>query len=193
MHLLRWFPDAPDRVLETVAFYCVWLFLWDDAIDGADLGGDVLVAEEYCRQSVEFVGHSLGLNEPGDVAPKAPTKICESFAEVGRRIAECCGVGEGREVFRHLREYMEGCVTEYKWRVSRKVPSVEQFYSWRLRTSSVDVMLDLCRLVAPLARNQVELNTNRNRILNGISLPGDILESNELAVMGLSVNKLLIL
>jgi hypothetical protein len=31
------------------------------------------------------------------------------------------------------------------------------------------------------------------RILNGISLPGDILESKELAIMGLSINKLLIL
>ena len=146
-HLPRWFPDASDRVLETVAFYCVWLFLWDDAIDGADLIGSALVADEYCQQSVEFVSHSLGLNEPGEVAPKAPTKICESFAEVGRRIAECCGVAERREVFGHLREYMEGCVTEYKWRVSRKVPSVDEFYSWRLRTSSVDVMLDLCRWV----------------------------------------------
>lgn len=42
---------------------------------------------------------------------------------------------------------MEACVVEYGSRLSGRVPSVEEFYSWRLRTSSVDVMLDLCRLV----------------------------------------------
>ncbi|KAG7286671.1 hypothetical protein NEMBOFW57_008982 [Staphylotrichum longicolle] len=130
-----WFPDATYETLETVAFYCIWLFLWDDAIDGADLDGGVLVAEEYCQKSV----------------------------------------AERKVLFGHLSEYMEACVTEYRWRQSGLAPSVDEFYSWRLGTSSVDVMLDLCKM------------------LNRIDLPGDILRSNELRAMGLSVNKLLIL
>jgi hypothetical protein len=125
----------------------VWLFLWDDAIDGADSSGvGAVAAEEYCQQSVDFVRSCLQLDdERGTAEAKAPTKVSGSFAEVGRRIGEYCGPEERRVLFQHLREYMEGCVTEYKWRVSGKVPSVEEFYSWRLRTSSVDVMLDLCR------------------------------------------------
>jgi hypothetical protein len=145
--VLRVFPDAPYETLETVAYYCVWLFLWDDAIDGADASeGGVVAAEEYCQRSVDFVRSSLQLDdEPGTAEARAPTKVCGSFAEVGRRLAEHCGLEQRRVLFRHLREYMEGCVTEYRWRVSGKVPSVEEFYSWRLRTSSVGVMLDLCR------------------------------------------------
>ncbi|KAK4034594.1 isoprenoid synthase domain-containing protein [Parachaetomium inaequale] len=170
-----WFPDAPYELLETAAFYCVWLFLWDDAIDGAEVEGGEVAAEEYCRQSVAFVRYSLGLGEAGIPEPKAPTKVCESFAEVGRRVGEYCGLEDRRVLFGHLREYMEACVTEHRWRLSGKVPSVEEFYSWRLRTSSVDVMLDLCR------------------ILNRIELPGWILESRELAAMGFGVNTLLIL
>ncbi|KAK4157057.1 isoprenoid synthase domain-containing protein [Chaetomidium leptoderma] len=170
-----WFPDAPYEVLETVAFYSVWLVLWDDAIDGAGASEGGLAAEEYCQQSVAFVRCHLGLDGPGTVEPKAPTKVCESFAEVGRRVGERCGLEQRMELFEHLREYMEACVTEYRWRLSEKVPSVDEFYSWRLKTSAVDVMLDLCR------------------ILNGIALPGDILQSKELAAMGLDVNKLLIL
>jgi hypothetical protein len=151
---LRWFPDAPYAVLETAAFYCVWLFLWDDAIDGASsASSDGLAAEEYCQQSVAFVRHHLGLDEPGSLEPKAPTRVCESFAEVGARVRERCGLAQRNELFRHLKEYMEGCVTEYRWRLSGKVPSVEQFYSWRLRTSSVDVMLDLSRFVIPRVRS----------------------------------------
>ncbi|KAK4103288.1 hypothetical protein N658DRAFT_514768 [Parathielavia hyrcaniae] len=164
------FPDAPYQTLETVVFYCVWLFLWDDAIDGADGseedGG--LAAEEYCRRPVGFVRFCLGLD--GTAAAEAPTKVCGSFAEVGRRLGECCGLEQRRELFGQLREYMEGCLTEYRWRLSGKAPSVKEFYLWRLKTSSVDVM-----------------------ILNGISLSREIRESEQLAAMGLSVNKLLIL
>lgn len=144
----RWFPDASYEVLETAAFYCVWLFLWDDAIDGADGGeGGDLAAEEYCRLSVAFVEESLGLAD-GRVT-RAPTKVCESFAEVGGRVGVYCGREERRQLFGHLREYMEACVVEYRWRVSGKAPSVEEFYGWRLKTSSVDAMLDLSRLVFP--------------------------------------------
>lgn len=157
----RWFPDAAYEALETAAFYCVWLFLWDDAIDGG--GGDdsppggeeeggekegpLLAAEEYCRRSVAFVRFHLALDEPAVPEPAAPTKVCESFAEVGRRIRALCGPRERAVLFEHLREYMEGCVVEYRWRLSGRLPTVDEFYSWRLRTSSVDAMLDLCRLV----------------------------------------------
>ncbi|KAL2017169.1 hypothetical protein VTK56DRAFT_2538 [Thermocarpiscus australiensis] len=180
----RWFPDAPYDVLETAAFYCVWLFLWDDVIDGAAAGGagahaddgqGGLTPEEYCRESVAFARHHLGLDEPGTPGPAAPTQVCESFAEVARRVGEYCGLDERRQLFGHLREYMEACVVEHRWRLSGKMPSVDEFYSWRLRTSSVDVMLDLCR------------------ILNRISLPGDVLGSREMRIMHLHVNKLLIL
>lgn len=43
---------------------------------------------------------------------------------------------------------MEGCVEEYRGRMSGRMPSVEEFYGWRMKTSSVDVMLELCRLVS---------------------------------------------
>lgn len=124
----------------------MWLFLWDDAIDGATANPEGLVAEHYCRQSVAFVKHHLVLgDEIGAPEPQAPTPVSASFAEVGRRVSEYGKQEDMRALFSHLKEYMEACVTEYEWRLSRKVPSVEDFYSWRLGTSSVDVMLDLLR------------------------------------------------
>ncbi|KXX74977.1 (-)-delta-cadinene synthase [Madurella mycetomatis] len=170
------FPDASYEILETVAFYCVWLFLWDDVIDGAaDDGENVLAADKYCRESVAFVRHHLGLGEPGATEPPPPTRVCESFAEVGQRVGGLCGAAERTELFGHLRGYMEACVVEHRWRSSGNAPSVDEFYSWRLKTSSVDVLLDLCR------------------ILNGIPLPEDILKSREFAAMKLDANKLFIL
>ncbi|KAL2172130.1 hypothetical protein VTG60DRAFT_131 [Thermothelomyces hinnuleus] len=175
------FPTASAEDLKTAAFYYVWLFLWDDVIDGAEAegAGDVLAAEAYCRRSVAFVRRALGVDGPETAfCPEegAPTRICESFGDVGRRIVERgCRAEQRRGLFEQLREYMEGCLTEYKWRSSGRVPSVEQFYSWRLKTSSVDAMLELCR------------------IINNIDLPNDILGSEEHAAMGRSVNKLLII
>jgi hypothetical protein len=134
----------------------VWLFLWDDAIDGAGAGAEAeaegLLAEEYCRQSVAFVEYHLGIvgrREADASEPPAPTAVCASFAEVGGRVAGYAGPEDRGVLGQHLREYMEACVTEHRWRLSGRVPSVEEFYSWRLRTSSVDVMLDLSRLVLP--------------------------------------------
>ncbi|KAK4134773.1 terpenoid synthase [Trichocladium antarcticum] len=175
-----WFPDAPYDVLETVAVYCVWTFLWDDAIDGAampaDGSGDGLpAAEQYCRESLAFVRYHLGLGEPGVPEPAAPTAVCEIFAEVGRRVSKYGGLAEKRVFFEHIKEYMDACVLEYKWRLSGKMPSVGEFFSWRLITFSAYMMLDL------------------TRILSRISLPRDILESNELTAMSLSINKLLII
>ncbi|KAL2259793.1 hypothetical protein VTK26DRAFT_6395 [Humicola hyalothermophila] len=186
-----WLPDAGWEALEAAAAYVVWLFLWDDGIEegnGGEGGGGegeaaaaVAAAEEYCRRSLAFVGRCLGVEGPdgeggeeqedGPVAP--PTRVCGGFAEAGRRFAEFAPrLDERRRLFGRLREYMEGCVAEYKGRSSGRMPSVEEFYGWRMKTSSVDVMLELCR------------------ILNGISLPDDVPGLTE---MGRCVNKLLIL
>lgn len=151
------FPTASAEDLKTFVFYFVWLFLWDDLIDGAEVeaGGDTLDIEAHYRQSATFVRHALGVDGPeaGPCLEEGPgegalTRICESFGDVGRRLIERgCPAEQRRELFERIREYMEGCVTEYKWRQSGRVPSVEQFYSWRLRTSTMGITMEFHRLV----------------------------------------------
>ncbi|KAH6617911.1 isoprenoid synthase domain-containing protein [Chaetomium sp. MPI-SDFR-AT-0129] len=183
--------DVPYDILETMAFYSIWLVLWDDYIDGEDAdagggnGGETTdLAAEYCRRSVAFVKHSLQLDErevsdeglggQQAVVPEAPTKVCESFADVGRRFVEVCDLAARREMFGHLKEYMEGCVVEHRWKSSGKIPNVEEYYAFRLKVTSVDVMLDLCR------------------VTNGFVFPKEILDSEEVAIMHLTINKLFI-
>jgi hypothetical protein len=149
---IRWLPDAPYEALEAVSLYCIWTFLWDDAMDGGDIyaggGADGLAAaEQYCQESLAFVKYHLGLDEPEMPEPTAPTAVCKGFAEVGRRVCEYGGLAERREFFEHIREYMDACMLEYKWRLSGKMPSVDEFYSWRLITFSAYMMLDLTRFV----------------------------------------------
>ncbi|KAL2266157.1 hypothetical protein VTJ83DRAFT_5509 [Remersonia thermophila] len=179
------FPDAPYDALETAAFYNIWLFLWDDAIDGSG-GRELSDADEYSRRSAAFVEHALRCadrfcfcsRDGRPHAPPAPTRTCASFSDVAGRIR--AAAGERRpddlvELAGRLREYMEGCVAEHRARVTGAVPSVEEFYSWRLKTSSTEAFLVL------------------TRILNDITLPHEIFRSKEHVEMGVCVNKLLIL
>jgi hypothetical protein len=98
------------------------------------------------------VERSLGRFTDVDNTPSpaaAPTKVCASFGDVGKRLRELCAGREELtgELAGRLKEYMEGCVTEYRARLLRRVPSVEEFYGWRLKTSSVEVFLVLTRCV----------------------------------------------
>lgn len=140
--------------------------------------------------------YHLGLDEPGVPEPAAPTVVCEIFAEVGRRVSKYGGLAEKRVFFEHTKEYMDACVLEYKWRLSGKMPSVDEFFSWRLITFSAYMMLDLTRFVFLFWKVECSRCGSRltqDRILSRISLPKDILESNELTAMSLSINKLLIM
>ncbi|KAL2162117.1 hypothetical protein VTH06DRAFT_7902 [Thermothelomyces fergusii] len=181
------FPTVSAEDLKTVAFYSVWLFLWDDVIERA---ADAPAAEAYCRRSVAFARRALEVDGP-ETAPcpeeeeeeeeeeekkSTPARIRESFGDVGRRLVERgCPAEQRRALFERLREYMEGCVVEYKWLWSGRLPSPEQFYSWRLKTSAADVTLEFYR------------------IINDIDLPTDVLGSEEHAAVRRSANKLMII
>lgn len=81
--------------------------------------------------------------------PAAPTVICSSFKDVADRVRRASG-GEyaGNKINRlcgSLEKYMSACVVEQEWRLSRSdsTPGIDEFWGWRLGTSSVDALLDL--------------------------------------------------
>ncbi|KAK0708309.1 isoprenoid synthase domain-containing protein [Lasiosphaeris hirsuta] len=149
-----WFPDVDYEDLETAALFSIWAFFWDDAIDGssdASVSGlsidgasndtvarGIAEAEKYRDQSLSFVRfHLLGGVESGtNVEPKAPNVIF------------CCDEEALRSGFLgSIETYMEACVAELKWRLSGKLPAnADEFYQFRLQTSAVEMMLDLCGL-----------------------------------------------
>lgn len=96
------FPDVISySALETAAFYLIWLFFWDDAIDssggdgegnGDDIASTVEAGRKYRDESVAYIRYWLRgfphAGPPGVIPPPAPTAICESFRDVASRIKE---------------------------------------------------------------------------------------------------------
>lgn len=85
-----WWPTATLRRLEAVVYYSLWLFLWDDEIDGAGLEGDrgKHANEELLgKQALEYVKFHLGVvdemrgSEKEPVAPTKATRIAKKPAE----------------------------------------------------------------------------------------------------------------
>lgn len=177
------FPDLEYDRLEVAALFTIWLFLWDDVVDGG--GGkegeqgeldEVKKAERLRDGSVGFVKRCL-LGSPEQeegVGAELPNASFELFKEVARWVRVACGEeSEGRRrFFASIKGYMEACVEEAKWRVSGNLPSLDEFYGFRLRTAGVEMLLDL------------------SEMLNDVRLPEVVLESREVRDMRLSANKI---
>lgn len=163
-----WFPDADYDGLETMALFSIWVFFWDDAIDGSgeasvpglaiDGAGDEAVArsiaqaERYREQSLAFARFHLlgGVESSTNPEPAAPNVICGTFAEVARRVRKICRDEEALRTgfLTSIGTYMEACVTELTWRLSNNLPpSADEFCQFRLQTSAVEMMLDLCMIM----------------------------------------------
>ncbi|KAK4219833.1 isoprenoid synthase domain-containing protein [Rhypophila decipiens] len=176
------FPDSPYEILETAAFYCIWLFFWDDAIDSSDTGDNDIAStaeagREYCRKSVSFIRCCLRLPEKDHpVRCPAPTKVCASFEDVADRVREAWERGRknpvdrweyGLESFqKSLEMYMNACVVEQAWRLSSlgfQVPPEKEFWGWRLGTSSVNAFLNLSVILKDvyLYRDQLEFTDQK--------------------------------
>ncbi|KAK0641248.1 isoprenoid synthase domain-containing protein [Cercophora newfieldiana] len=169
------FPDLEYDKLQVAALFTIWLFLWDDVVDGGGGGDDdvfegkggevseVRKAERYRDRSLQFVRFCL-LGGSEEVRPEALSAACGLFAEVARGIH---GEDEGRkrQFLQSIEEYMEACVVEARWRVSGRLPRVEEFYGFRLNTAGVEMLLDL------------------SEMLNEVRLPEEFFESGEVRDM----------
>jgi hypothetical protein len=71
-----------------------------------------------------------------------------------------------------IEAYMEACAVEARWRVSGVLPSVKQFYEFRLRTSAIEMLLELTGM------------------LNLVRLPANITGMGEVRQMRTSANKI---
>ncbi|KAK4666045.1 hypothetical protein QC763_407285 [Podospora pseudopauciseta] len=131
--------------LKTVAVWVVWIVLWDDAIDSDSSGG--INAREYVEVSKRYVRWCL-LRE-GEEEPDAPTKVCELMKSAGGRLRGVNGWGEGdvRRLWGVLECYMDGCLVEYRVRMSGTTVAElrllgdevgeQEFWAWRTGTSGV--------------------------------------------------------
>ncbi|KAH0436035.1 terpene synthase metal-binding domain protein [Colletotrichum camelliae] len=154
-----WWPGATLAGGDILSCLALWLFIWDDDAEVGDLASDFQAAQIFRRETVEYVRHCLRLDEVEYVTREPPeSKIIAFFKVIGDAACEAYGIGmyfdghsdrlhdsdkrylEHREMLlRELEFFMKTSEVEQKRRLSRDLPSLEEYVETRMGTSAVNV------------------------------------------------------
>ncbi|KAI4250167.1 MAG: hypothetical protein L6R40_000339 [Gallowayella cf. fulva] len=141
-----WWPEADWERLKVVTLFATWLFCWDDQIDSDDgslwddFGGSQVVRD----QTLSYVRSCLDISD-SQSHDKPPSRIIGGFQTIGEAIRKGYTVGklnlavpEQRERFmKEFTTFVKMSQCEQSIRLSGKVPSIDEFWQYRLGTSAV--------------------------------------------------------
>jgi hypothetical protein len=135
-----WWPDAPFEKLQIVTYLSVWLFTWDDEIDLNDgtMWNEFGAAQVYRDQTLAYVRYTLGIDE---ACPEVHNHIILNFAPIGAALQEAYTLEKRRMVYEAMRFFMDMSEHEQRLRLSGAIPSVDEFWRYRVGSSAVPVCL----------------------------------------------------
>jgi hypothetical protein len=122
----------------------VWLFTWDDEIDVNDgtMWDEFAAAQVYRDQTLAYVRYCLGIDSEG-TCPEVNNHIILNFAPIGAAIKEQYSLAQRKRVYQEMRFFMNMSGQEQHLRLSGTIPSIEQFWSYRLGSSAIPVCISL--------------------------------------------------
>ncbi len=122
--------------------YTLWLFLWDDDLDGADSNltdvWETVGADELHSQALSYVRCHLGMDGLGTPAPLPPTP----YTVIAKDAAEClrdnCSDAQLGRLLKELSLYMHCCIFEHGHLNNQTLPNVEDYWKGRIGSSAVN-------------------------------------------------------
>jgi hypothetical protein len=163
-----WWPKANYEELTVLLYFAIWLFIWDDEMDeptglySEDLEG----AKRYRMRTTDFVLKCLNLPGHGRGPELEPSqeKIIASFRGIGEPLAKVytismfyvCGgkylvvqlvilltasQGQRQRFMHELTRFLEHTKQEQRFRLLNQIPSVEEYWSFRMGSSAVGLVL----------------------------------------------------
>ena len=137
-----WWPCATFEKLRIVTYLSIWLFTWDDEIDHSDgsLCDELGAAQVYRNQTLAYMRYSLGLDKR-DYDPAITNRIILNFASIGAALKKSYTLEQRERVYDTMQFFMRMSEHEQRLRLSGTVPSVEDFWRYRLGSSAVPVCL----------------------------------------------------
>jgi hypothetical protein len=135
-----WWPHASLPRLRILTYLGVWLFIWDDEIDLSDgaMWNSFDTAQEYRNQTLAYVRYTLGID---GVCPDVTNRIILNFAPIGAALKESYSIQQRVRMYEAMRFFMEMSEQEQRMRLNGSIPSVEEFWRYRLGCSAVPVCL----------------------------------------------------
>lgn len=137
-----WWPEASLERLQTLAYFIMWLFIWDDEVDeptGAyseDLSG----AQTYREQTLRFLEDCMGLataHPREDGRSRSYNHLIQSFDVIGSGLCACYDTSQLRRFYNEMARFIKDTETEQRGRLCGKVPTVEEYWRFRLGSDSM--------------------------------------------------------
>jgi hypothetical protein len=140
-----WWPSAPFHLLRAATYLHIWLFYWDDEIDLADgpMWNDFSAAQIYRNETLSYLRYSLGIDP---FCPPVKNRIILNFAPIGDVIRERYNLVQRMRVYDEMRLFMEMSEHEQRMRLKGAIPTVEEYWKYRLGSSAVRVSLAVVEL-----------------------------------------------
>lgn len=138
-----WWPQASYDRLKTCTLVAVWLFAWDDEIDEDDgsLWDDSELSQPYRDETREYVRACLSLRGKLDHENIGPTNATIiAFESIGMAIRDAYSYEQRLRFMDECNDFLEMSQREQVIRL-RGVPTMEEFWSYRLGSSAVYVTL----------------------------------------------------
>jgi hypothetical protein len=142
-----WYPRSSLDRLETISWYTLWLFLWDDTIEDSAIPQANPESQSSTdksmkigwlhQQALRYVKFHLGLSPRPAEEPAAPTRYCALFKYAAEPLRAACSITERNRLYQLLSSYMECCEVEHGFVSRASLPKLDEYWGHRLGTSGV--------------------------------------------------------
>ncbi|QSZ31558.1 hypothetical protein DSL72_001125 [Monilinia vaccinii-corymbosi] len=137
-----WWPKASVERLRIVIYLSIWLFVWDDELDweNAPLANDFSRGQTFRSETIAYLRHYLSLGKLGS-SDEPSNNIITSFKVIGDAICKEYTETQRQLLFEQLIFYIDCSEMEQRVRLSGKLPTVQEYWHFRMGTSAVGVTL----------------------------------------------------
>lgn len=138
MFTALWWPEASFEKLQILAYLVIWLFTWDDEIDeptGA-YSDDMKAAQVYRAETLRFIRFHLGLSSD-EASCQTQSQIIRSVDVICQALRESYTFSQRERFYQEIARFMAASEEEQRGRLEEKVPTLEEYWSFRLGTSAV--------------------------------------------------------
>ena len=139
--IASWYPQASAETLKEITYFVCWMYVVDDAIiDKVSWPGyDNAAAFDIAFHELnEFLGASLRLD--GDMQKQIPGSTIpaiDSFAGIGEALCRKYTVSQRQAFYDAYVLTMNGYRTEQQLRIAEKLPSWEEYWTYREGSSCI--------------------------------------------------------
>ncbi|KAI5466162.1 isoprenoid synthase domain-containing protein [Mariannaea sp. PMI_226] len=144
----RWYHQATDERIETLALFTVWLVCWDDAVDAGEgeLADDLESSERWRARTLQIIRGALGIE---GAAPELRNidVVNALFQAFGDHFTEGFAMDQRRRFYNELKCFIDSCAIEQKLRLNHFIPDYESYMAFRLGTVGGSVLCSLVEYV----------------------------------------------